>query len=84
MHLVRCILFGIHGFSDYMFLAGRSGAGKSFLLLQAVEYCAQSDWVVIYIPRGVSSLYALSLTLMLISVFSCQSCQLDDRIYIRP
>jgi hypothetical protein len=54
MHLVCYILFGIRVFSDYMFLAGRSGAGKSFLLLQAVEYCAQSDWVVIYIPRGVS------------------------------
>ena len=54
MHLVRYIIFGMRGFADYLFLAGRSGAGKSFLLLQAVEYCAQSDWVVIYIPRGVS------------------------------
>ncbi len=35
-----------------LFLAGRSGAGKSYLLLQAVEYCAKSDWVVVYIPRG--------------------------------
>ncbi|KAF8672523.1 hypothetical protein AX14_005554 [Amanita brunnescens Koide BX004] len=39
--------------SRYVF-TGRSGSGKSFLLLQAVEYCAQSDWVVIYIPRAVN------------------------------
>lgn len=46
-------MFGLRGFANYcLFLAGRSGSGKSFLLLQAVEYCAQSDWVVIYIPRG--------------------------------
>ena len=32
--------------------AGHPGCGKSFLLLQAVEHCARSNWVVIYIPRG--------------------------------
>ncbi|KAM6496503.1 mitochondrial carrier protein [Amanita muscaria] len=35
-------------------LTGRSGAGKSSVLLQAVEYCSQRKWVVIYIPRGVN------------------------------
>ncbi|KAF7309328.1 hypothetical protein MIND_00303100 [Mycena indigotica] len=33
-------------------LNGRPGCGKSFLLLQAVQYAhAAGDWVVIYIPR---------------------------------
>ncbi|KAF8346806.1 mitochondrial ribosomal death-associated protein 3-domain-containing protein [Amanita rubescens] len=35
-------------------LTGRSGAGKSYLLLQAVEYCAKSGWVVVYIPQAVN------------------------------
>lgn len=33
-------------------IAGHPGCGKSFLLLQAVEYCKADDWIVIYIPRG--------------------------------
>jgi len=36
------------------FPAGRSGCGKSFLLLQAVQYCASQKWIVIYIPRAVN------------------------------
>ncbi|KAF8623781.1 hypothetical protein AX15_006191 [Amanita polypyramis BW_CC] len=35
-------------------LTGRPGAGKSCLLLQAVEYCVHSNWVVVYIPRAVN------------------------------
>ncbi|EGN95341.1 hypothetical protein SERLA73DRAFT_95973 [Serpula lacrymans var. lacrymans S7.3] len=35
-------------------LTGAPGCGKSFLLLQAVQYCASKDWLVLYIPRGVS------------------------------
>ncbi|KAL0953378.1 hypothetical protein HGRIS_004618 [Hohenbuehelia grisea] len=35
-------------------LSGRPGCGKSFLLMQAVEYCALNDWIVLYIPRGVN------------------------------
>ena len=34
--------------------AGRSGCGKSFLLLQAVQHCASQKWVVVYLPRAVS------------------------------
>ncbi|KAG6860519.1 hypothetical protein C0995_010299 [Termitomyces sp. Mi166 len=34
-------------------LTGRSGCGKSFLLLQLVENCILNDWIVIYIPRVV-------------------------------
>ena len=33
-------------------LAGKSGCGKSYLLLQAVQYAIQKDWVTLYIPRG--------------------------------
>ena len=36
------------------FPAGRSGCGKSFLLLQVVQHCASTDWIVIYIPRAVN------------------------------
>jgi small subunit ribosomal protein S29 len=33
---------------------GRSGCGKSFVLLQAVENCIANGWVVVYIPRAVN------------------------------
>ncbi|KAG6856490.1 hypothetical protein H0H87_003958 [Tephrocybe sp. NHM501043] len=33
-------------------LTGRSGCGKSFLMLQLVQHCIQNDWIVIYIPRA--------------------------------
>lgn len=36
------------------FPAGRSGCGKSFLLLQVVKHCAAANWIVIYIPRAVN------------------------------
>ncbi|KAF9464923.1 mitochondrial ribosomal death-associated protein 3-domain-containing protein [Collybia nuda] len=35
-------------------LNGRAGCGKSFLLLQMVEHCIASDWIVVYIPRAVN------------------------------
>ncbi|KAA1468983.1 hypothetical protein DENSPDRAFT_857644 [Dentipellis sp. KUC8613] len=35
-------------------LAGASGSGKSYLLLQAVEYAAASKWIVMYIPRAIN------------------------------
>ena len=35
-----------------MFLAGPKGCGKSFILLQAMQYCNARDWIVLYIPRG--------------------------------
>ncbi|PFH53262.1 hypothetical protein AMATHDRAFT_137940, partial [Amanita thiersii Skay4041] len=38
--------------SSRYILTGRSGVGKSCLLVQAVQYCIQSGWIVIYIPRG--------------------------------
>ncbi|EIM86567.1 uncharacterized protein STEHIDRAFT_147130 [Stereum hirsutum FP-91666 SS1] len=34
-------------------LGGPKGSGKSLLLLQAVEYAAASNWLVLYIPRGI-------------------------------
>ncbi|KAG5642823.1 hypothetical protein DXG03_002082 [Asterophora parasitica] len=33
-------------------LTGRSGCGKSFLLLQLVEHSITNDWIVLYIPRA--------------------------------
>ena len=46
-HFIYCILTNT-------FPAGRSGCGKSFLLLQLVQHCASEKWIVIYIPRAVS------------------------------
>lgn len=37
---------------DDMTLAGKTGCGKSYLLLQAVQYSIQKDWISLYIPRG--------------------------------
>ncbi|OAX38521.1 hypothetical protein K503DRAFT_718053 [Rhizopogon vinicolor AM-OR11-026] len=33
---------------------GPQGCGKSFLLLQAMQYCNARDWLVLYIPRATS------------------------------
>ncbi|KAI0045817.1 hypothetical protein FA95DRAFT_1560786 [Auriscalpium vulgare] len=35
-------------------LAGTRGSGKSYLLLQAVEYAASAGWMVLYIPRAIN------------------------------
>ncbi|TFY69289.1 hypothetical protein EVJ58_g499 [Rhodofomes roseus] len=37
-----------------LMMTGPTGCGKSYLLLQTVEYAAHSDWIVLYIPRGLS------------------------------
>ncbi|KZT43187.1 hypothetical protein SISSUDRAFT_1069044 [Sistotremastrum suecicum HHB10207 ss-3] len=39
--------------SSRFVLEGASGSGKSYTLVQAVEYCYRSDWIVIYIPRAI-------------------------------
>ncbi|KAI8985668.1 mitochondrial ribosomal death-associated protein 3-domain-containing protein [Trametes punicea] len=31
---------------------GKSGCGKSYLMLQAVQYCLQKEWLTLYIPRA--------------------------------
>jgi small subunit ribosomal protein S29 len=36
-------------------VAGSAGSGKSFLLIQGVEYAASAGWLVMYIPRGASA-----------------------------
>ncbi|KAI0731064.1 mitochondrial ribosomal death-associated protein 3-domain-containing protein [Earliella scabrosa] len=33
---------------------GRTGCGKSYLLLQAVQYCIQKEWISLYIPRAIT------------------------------
>lgn len=33
--------------------SGRIGSGKSYALLQAVEWCVANGWIVLYIPRAV-------------------------------
>ncbi|EIW58398.1 mitochondrial 37S ribosomal protein RSM23 [Trametes versicolor FP-101664 SS1] len=35
-------------------LTGKTGCGKSYLLLQAVQYSIQKDWISLYIPRAIS------------------------------
>ncbi|KAF8573593.1 hypothetical protein K439DRAFT_1665739 [Ramaria rubella] len=37
-------------------ITGDSGCGKSFLLLQSVNYALSSGWLVLYIPRAISLL----------------------------
>ncbi|KAK0431957.1 mitochondrial ribosomal death-associated protein 3-domain-containing protein [Armillaria borealis] len=36
-------------------ITGRAGTGKSVLLIQSVQYCHAQDWIVIYVPRAVST-----------------------------
>ncbi|RPD64029.1 hypothetical protein L226DRAFT_533343 [Lentinus tigrinus ALCF2SS1-7] len=33
---------------------GKSGCGKSYLLLQAVQYAVQKEWITMYIPRAIN------------------------------
>ncbi|EKM50203.1 uncharacterized protein PHACADRAFT_264802 [Phanerochaete carnosa HHB-10118-sp] len=35
-------------------ITGLTGSGKSYLLLQAVEYCKSKDWIVLYVPRAIN------------------------------
>ncbi|KAL7280576.1 hypothetical protein ACG7TL_005510 [Trametes sanguinea] len=35
-------------------LTGKAGSGKSYLMLQAVQYCIQKQWLTLYIPRAIS------------------------------
>ncbi|KAL1915275.1 mitochondrial 37S ribosomal protein mS29 [Calcarisporiella thermophila] len=37
-------------------LTGEVGAGKSALMLQAINYCHDKNWIVIYIPRAIKSM----------------------------
>ena len=34
---------------------GQAGSGKSYTLLQAVQYARSAKWLVMYIPRGMHS-----------------------------
>ena len=42
--------------------AGERGAGKSFALLQAIQYAIARHWIVLYIPRGLSPFPSLAIT----------------------
>lgn len=35
-------------------ITGQAGSGKSFLLLQSVEYCVSKGWIVLYVPRAIN------------------------------
>jgi hypothetical protein len=54
-------------------LAGQLGSGKSFLLLQAVEYCHKKGYVVLYIPRCMFRIHCQTIDLKLIRVFSYEA-----------
>lgn len=36
-------------------VAGSTGSGKSYLMLQALDYAQATGYVVIYVPRGMST-----------------------------
>lgn len=46
---------------------GKQGSGKSFALLQAVSQAAASDWIVLYIPSGASTISACLLACLPLS-----------------
>ncbi|KAJ7070144.1 mitochondrial ribosomal death-associated protein 3-domain-containing protein [Mycena amicta] len=62
-------------FPARLVLNGRPGCGKSFLLLQAVQYAhASADWIVIYIPR----------TKRFVDSSTPHSYSLATRTYLQP
>ncbi|KAH9921716.1 mitochondrial ribosomal death-associated protein 3-domain-containing protein [Epithele typhae] len=42
--------------STRLVISGKSGCGKSYLLLQATQYALQKQWITLYIPRAISQL----------------------------
>ncbi|KAI0272373.1 mitochondrial ribosomal death-associated protein 3-domain-containing protein [Gloeopeniophorella convolvens] len=55
-------------------LAGSAGCGKSFLLVQGVEYAAAAGWLVMYIPRAAS----------LVNSSTMYTYDLRTRTYLQP
>jgi len=55
-------------------LAGPTGCGKSFLLIQGVEYAASAGWIVMYIPRAIN----------LVNSSTAYSYDLRTQTYLQP
>ena len=36
-----------------LLIAGPQGSGKSYLMLQAISYCSDENWIVVSVPQGV-------------------------------
>lgn len=45
-----------------LLVAGPRGSGKSYLMLQAISYCSDENWIVVSVPRG---------AFLLVCVFPC-------------
>ena len=57
-------------------IAGSSGCGKSYLLLQTVSYALANEWLVLYVPRGGRLFFLLLLSLFTKGTNSSQVCRL--------
>lgn len=73
------------------FTAGEQGTGKSFTLLQAVQYCISRNWIVIYIPRGghfyLSILISILISALAISLVNSSTQYIYDprtQTYLQP
>ncbi|KAF8493178.1 mitochondrial ribosomal death-associated protein 3-domain-containing protein [Russula emetica] len=55
-------------------LTGPTGCGKSFLLIQGVEYAASAGWIVMYIPRAIN----------LVNSSTAYSYDLRTQTYLQP
>ncbi|KAI9440379.1 mitochondrial ribosomal death-associated protein 3-domain-containing protein [Lactarius indigo] len=55
-------------------LSGSAGCGKSFLLIQGVEYAASAGWLVMYIPRAIK----------LVNSSTPYSYDLHTQTYLQP
>jgi len=71
--------------------AGEQGTGKSFTLLQAVQYCVSRNWIVIYIPRGryfcLSTLNSILISALGISLVNSSTQYIYDsrsQTYLQP
>ncbi|KAH7929052.1 hypothetical protein BV22DRAFT_1102642 [Leucogyrophana mollusca] len=53
---------------------GAPGCGKSFLLLQALQYCMARDWLVMYIPRAIN----------LVNSTTTYTYDMRTRTYLQP
>ncbi|KDQ51085.1 hypothetical protein JAAARDRAFT_211375 [Jaapia argillacea MUCL 33604] len=61
-------------FETRVVFTGSPGCGKSFALLQSVEYCASRDWIVLYVPRGIN----------LVNSTSSYTYDLRTQTYLQP
>ena len=68
------LLVSLNPLYAHLLIAGPRGCGKSYLLLQAISYCSDEDWIVVSVPRGASLLPCVFPSLNPVTVTEFMDC----------